>query len=140
MLYVTEKISVPLRELNFTYARSSGPGGQHVNKVNTKATLRWDVTGTEALPPAVKARFLEKYGRRLVGDGDLIITSQRFRDRGRNVADCLNKLRLMLLNVSTAPKKRRATKPTAGSRRRNRQTKEAISKKKQLRRPPKLND
>jgi ribosome-associated protein len=140
MLFVTKNISVPLRELNFTYSRSSGPGGQHVNKVSTKAIMRWDVTGTDALPPAVKARFMEKYGRRLVGDGELIITSQRFRDRGRNVADCLNKLRVMILNVSTAPKQRRPTKPTAGSRRRNRQAKEAKSKQKKLRRPPRLDD
>ena len=140
MLFVNDKISIPLRELSFTYARSSGPGGQNVNKVNTTATMRWDLEGSEALPAGVKARFVEKYRRRLTGEGELIITSQRFRDRGRNVADCLSKLRAMILGVATAPKKRRPTKPSAGSRRRKRQKKEANSRKKQLRRPPKLDD
>jgi ribosome-associated protein len=138
MLFVNEKISVPLREFSFTYSRSSGPGGQNVNKVNTKATMRWNFVATECLPAPVKARFQAKYASRLTNDGELIIVSQRFRDRGRNVADCLSKLRLMLLAVEAAPKKRRPTKPTLGSKRRKREHKE--SKKKQLRKPPKMSD
>lgn len=116
MLTVDDEIRVPLRELNFTFARSSGPGGQNVNKTATKATLRWDVAGSPSLPDAVRARLLARYPRRLTRTGELVITSQRFRDRGRNVADCLEKLRALLLSVATPRTPRRPTRPTAASR------------------------
>ena len=136
MLNVNNKISVPLREFEFTFSRSSGPGGQNVNKLNTKALLRWRVTTTPSLPIGVRTRFLEKYRRRITGDGDILITSQRFRDQGRNVADCLAKLRDMILTVESPPKTRRATKPSRGSKIRRRKAKEINSKKKQMRKPP----
>ena len=134
MLVVNDKISVPLRELQFTFARSSGPGGQNVNKLNTKATLRWQVDRTKSLPVDVKNRFRQKYANRITQDGSLLITSQRFRDRGRNVADCLAKLRKMILAVSDPPKPRRPTKPTFGSKQRRRKDKQAQSRKKERRR------
>ena len=89
MLVVNVEIQVPLRELNFSFARSSGPGGQNVNKLNTKATLRWDVQATSCLPEDVKQRFFAQYRRRITKKGQLVLASQRFRDQGRNVADCL---------------------------------------------------
>ena len=138
MLVVTENIKVPLRELQFTYARSQGPGGQNVNKVNSKAILRWAVTDNTSLPVGVRTRFIERYKRRLTNDGDLRLTSQRFRDRGRNVADCLERLRELIASVAVPPKKRRATKPTKGSKVRRRKSKEAKSQKKQGRKPPKF--
>lgn len=138
MLVVNEKIKVPLRELKFTYARSQGPGGQNVNKVNSKATLRWAVVDNTSIPAGVRQRFLERYKRRITGDGDLLLTSQRFRDRGRNVADCLERLRELIRSVATPPKSRKATKPTKGSIVRRRKRKEATSQKKQQRRPPRL--
>ena len=64
MLYVNDKIAVPLRELTFTFARSSGPGGQRVNKVSTKATLRWSLRHSSALSDDVRERFERRYGRR----------------------------------------------------------------------------
>lgn len=136
MLVVNERIKVPLKELQFTYSRSQGPGGQNVNKLNTKALLRWPVMNTESLPPDVKQRFLAKYRRRITNEGDLLITSQRFRDRGRNVADCLSKLQALLVEVSVAPTKRKKSKPTKGSRVRRRKQKEANSQKKQRRQSP----
>ena len=136
MLNVNNKISVPLREFEFTFSRSSGPGGQNVNKLNTKALLRWRVTTTPSLPIGVRTRFLEKYRRRITGDGDILITSQRFRDQGRNVADCLAKLRHLILTVESPPKTRRATKPSRGSKIRRRKAKEINSKNKQMRKPP----
>ena len=136
MLVVTDRIKVPLRELKFTYSRSQGPGGQNVNKVNTKATLRWSVTANTSLPEPVRERFVKRYRRRITLEGDLVMSSQRFRDRGRNVADCLEKLRALIAEVSTPPRKRKPTKPTKGSKRRRRQNKEAKSQKKQRRKPP----
>ena len=139
MLYVNSRISIPLRELQFTYSRSSGPGGQNVNKVNTKATMHWDVKKTDSLPDAVRRRFMAKYARRLTNEGVLVLSSQRFRDQGQNVADCMHKLREMILAVAVAPKPRRATKPTAGSKRRRLADKKKQSEKKQMRRRP-MND
>jgi ribosome-associated protein len=118
MLIVNSRLQLPLREFTFSYARSGGPGGQNVNKVNTKATLRWPMRTSASLPEAVRARFLAKYGGKLTTDGDLLITSQRYRDAGRNTADCLEKLRHMLISVADAPKSRRPTKPTKASVRR----------------------
>ena len=89
MLVVNEHLSIPLKELEFTFARSAGPGGQHVNKVNTKTTLRWAVASTPSLSEGVRRRFFERHRRRITKDGELVMTSQRFRDQGRNVADCL---------------------------------------------------
>jgi len=140
MLVVTSKIQIPLRELHFTFVRSSGPGGQNVNKVNTKATMRWAVVGSPSLPEAVRGRFLSKYGRRITKEGDILVTSQRFRDRGRNVADCLAKLRDMVAEVATAPKRRRPTAPGRAAKARRRKEKEAVSRRKQMRRKPASDD
>jgi ribosome-associated protein len=115
MLTITSRFGIPLREFTFTYARSGGPGGQNVNKVNTKATLRWPMRISDSLPEAVRGRFLAKYGGKLTTEGDLLITSQRFRDAGRNTDDCLEKLRHMLMSVAEPPKSRRPTKPTKAS-------------------------
>jgi len=134
MLVVSSKLKIPLREFRFTFARSSGPGGQNVNKVNTKATLRWKITTSRSLPEAVLGRFRNKYGRRINSEGELLIVSQRFRDAGRNVADCLEKLRQMLAEVATAPKRRKPTKPSRGSVRRRLADKRHRAQKKQGRR------
>jgi len=134
MLVVNESLSIPLREFRFTFARSSGPGGQNVNKLNTKATLRWSVANSNALPDGTRDRFITRYRRRITSEGELVIVSQRFRDQGRNVADCLAKLREMLDSVAMAPKPRKKTKPTVGSKRRRLQEKKRISDKKKSRR------
>lgn len=138
MLEITKSIHVPMREFRFSYARSQGPGGQNVNKVNSKATLRWAVAKNESLPPAVRYRFLSKYSNRITKEGDLVLTSQRYRDQPRNVQDCLDKLRDLIFKVSTAPKARRKSKPTKGSKVRRRKAKEANSQKKSMRKPPRM--
>jgi len=134
MLVVHSRLKIPLKEFEFTFARSSGPGGQNVNKVNTKATLRWPLFQSQSLPEAVRQRLVAKYHRRVSQDGDLVITSQRFRDAGRNVADCLEKLRGILADAATPPKPRKATRPTRASVRRRLAAKRRHSLKKQDRR------
>jgi ribosome-associated protein len=111
-----------------------------VNKVSTKATLRWSPRKSSALSDAVRNRFERRYGRRLTQAGEIIIISQRFRDRGRNVADCLSKLRDMLLSVADEPTVRRKTRPTAASTRRRKRDKQSTSRKKQLRQPPRSDE
>ncbi len=116
-------IAIPDDELRFSYVRSSGAGGQNVNKVNSKAVLRWVPSTSRALPDAVRERFVQRYGSRLAQDGALIITSDRHRDQGRNVDDCVAKLRAMIATVWHTPKPRRPTRPTEGSRQRRLQHK-----------------
>ncbi|MDA7979530.1 MAG: aminoacyl-tRNA hydrolase [Pirellulales bacterium] len=133
MLSVNDKIQIPLRELTFTFVRSSGPGGQNVNKVNSKAVLRWRVTQTRHLPEDVRERFLKQYARRITSEGDFVLSSQRFRDQGRNVGDCLAKLRDLILTVAVAPKRRKPTKPSRAAKARRLKQKKEQGEKKQRR-------
>ena len=80
MLVVNSQVQIPLAEFEITFAHSGGPGGQNVNKVNSKAVLRWGVRNSLSLPEAVRQRFLQRYASRLTADGELLVTSQRFRD------------------------------------------------------------
>jgi len=140
VLVVNRRIRVPLRELQISFARSSGPGGQNVNKVNSKAVLRWDVAGTPSLPADVRRRFQTRYARRITTEGELVLSSQRFRDQGRNVADALGKLRAMLEEVATAPRPRKPTRPGRAARERRLRDKRAASTRKSLRRRPASDD
>lgn len=134
MLVVTTRIQIPLDEFRFSYVRSSGPGGQNVNKVNSKAVLRWDVANSPSLPEDVRTRLLAKIGSQLTTAGELVLSSDRYRDQPRNREDCLQKVQTLVKSVATPPKKRRPTKPGRAAKARRRQSKEAHSQKKQQRR------
>ena len=134
VLAVNNRLRIPLAEFEFSYARSSGPGGQNVNKVNSKVLLRWPVTVSPSLPEAVRQRFLGRYGNRVTASGELLISSQRFRDQGRNLDDCLDKLREMLAAVAAPPTRRKRTRPTRASVKRRLENKRRTSQKKQSRR------
>ncbi len=134
MLVVNSRLRIPDSEFAFSYVRSSGPGGQNVNKVSSKAVLRWSPTTSPSLPDDVRRRFLAKYRSRLTTEGELILSSQRYRDQPRNTADVKEKLRAMLASVATPPKKRKPTRPTKGSVERRIKSKQTVSRKKQLRR------
>jgi ribosome-associated protein len=136
MLRVNHRIQIPFTEFDFSFSRSGGPGGQNVNKVNSKVTLRWNVATSPTLPGDVRGRFVERNRRRITADGEFVMHSERYRDQGRNVADCLEKLRELLLEVAVAPKMRKATKPTKGSKERRLKEKRAASERKARRRKP----
>jgi len=110
-LRVNSRIIIPPGELRFSFVRSSGPGGQNVNKVNSKAQLRWSVMASAALPEDVRARLSARLARRLNDRGELVIVSQRYRDQARNVADCLAKLRDVIAVSAAPPKRRKKTRP-----------------------------
>ena len=135
MLKVNEQIAIPLHEFRWEFARSSGPGGQNVNKVSSKAVLRWNPTQA-SVPEAVRDRLLHKLKPRLTGQGDLLVTSQRTRDRSRNVDDCLDKVRSLILFAATPPKPRRPSRPTLASKLRRSEEKSQRSATKRLRRKP----
>lgn len=139
-LVVSRRIQVPCGEFTWSVARSSGPGGQNVNKVNSKVTLRWPLAQSPSVPADVKERFIAAYRRRMTGEGELLLSSERFRDQQKNVADCMVKLRELLASVAIAPKPRRAIKPTKSSQRKRIAFKRERTVTKARRRPPKLDE
>jgi ribosome-associated protein len=136
MLEVTNGIRIPLDEFVWSFARSGGPGGQNVNKVASKAVLRWDFEHSPSVPDDVKARFRERFPSRLTTEGEVVVTSELTRDQGRNREDCLAKLADLLRSVARPPKVRRPTKPTKGSQRRRVEAKRRQSTRKAGRRAP----
>jgi ribosome-associated protein len=136
MLYVNERIQIPDEELTFSYVRSSGPGGQNVNKVASKAVLRWPVVASPSVPPDIKTRFLAQQRNRLTVEGDFMVMSQRYRDQERNREDCLDKVRSMLLLAVEPPRPRKKTKPSRGSKERRLANKRHRSDTKAARRGP----
>src|SRR5437867_752487 len=115
VLFVNSRIQIPLDEFRFSFARSSGPGGQNVNKLNTKAVLRWPITSSPSLSEDVRQRFIMQFRSRVTAEGDLVLSGQQYREQSRNVHDCLEKLRAMLVSVSVAPRKRKRTRPSRGA-------------------------
>ncbi len=132
-LPVDRGLVIPASELSWTAARAGGPGGQNVNKVASKVILRFDLARSAALPSAVKARLVALAGSRLDAEGFLVVTSQKTRDQGRNLADARLKLAELVRAATTPPALRRPTRPTAGSRRRRLDAKSRQAQKKKLR-------
>jgi ribosome-associated protein len=132
-LVVNDRLTIPEAELRFAFSRSPGPGGQNVNKVNSKATLRWSPATSTALPPAVLHRLLRLAATRISAAGELIISSHEHRDQKRNVEACRERLRQLVLLASVAPRKRIATRPTGGSVKRRLGDKKRLSARKQSR-------
>ena len=135
MVRINASIEIPRREIELTYARSPGPGGQNVNKVNSKAILRWNVADSDCLPDHIKRRFFALWKNRISKSGDLVLHSHRHRDQARNTADCLDRLRDMVRAALVVPKKRKPTRPSLGSKKRRLESKKRQSQRKQNRRP-----
>lgn len=133
MLVVSDRIRIPLWEIVFRFVRSSGPGGQNVNKVSSKAVLRWPAAASPSLPDDVRGRFLERFASRVTAKGEVVLACDRHRDRERNRDDCLEKLRGMLAEVAAPPKPRRKTRASRGSVERRLESKRIRSEQKRQR-------
>jgi len=120
---------IPYSEIEITYVRSSGPGGQNVNKVSSKARLRWNLLSGR-LEERVVERFKKLYPSWVTEQGEVVIASDVFRDAPKNKDACLEKLRVAIQKASVEPKKRIPTKPTRGSILRRLDAKKRLSNKK----------
>jgi ribosome-associated protein len=138
MIQVTDRIAIDENEIEERFIRSSGPGGQNVNKLSTAVQLRFDVRGSPSLADPVRARLERFAGSRLTKDGVLVITAQRHRTQERNREDALARLVELIRRAAVPPTPRRPTKPTKASRARRLEAKKRRSGIKGLRqaKPP----
>ena len=118
MLQISPTLSIPDDELVERFVRSSGPGGQNVNKLSTAVELRFDAAQSPSLPDAVRARLLARRDRRITDEGVIVLSAQRFRTQERNREDARERLAELIRAALTVPKKRVATKPTRASKER----------------------
>lgn len=135
-LVCTPEIAIDEAELDESFVRASGPGGQNVNKLSTAVQLRFDVRRSRALPNPVAVRLMRLAGRRLTDDGVLIISAQRFRTQERNRADARERLAALVAEAAVPPTPRRATRPTLASKKRRLEEKTRRSNTKRLRGEP----
>lgn len=125
-------VSIPLAEIKVSYSRSSGPGGQNVNKVSSKAQIRWNLVGGRLAPDVVEL-FKKLYPSYVTEKNEVVISHQEFRDAPKNRQACFDKLCAAILAASKRPKKRVPTKPTRGSIERRLDAKKRLSAKKKER-------
>ena len=140
IVHVNAQIAIPRREIEFSFVRSSGPGGQNVNKVASKAVLRWPVVSSEAIPEHFRARVIAQLGRRINERGEVVLDSQRYRDQARNIDDCLEKLCAIIAEAVKVRKKRKKTKPSRSAREARLKAKRTVGERKKARRRPIADD
>jgi ribosome-associated protein len=127
------KILIPFSEFHFTFSRSSGAGGQNINKVNSKAVLEWNIFESPSLSDGIKERFKEKYKNHINESGIVQITAQEHRSQKDNIDECISKLHQMIQKVIYPPKVRKPTKPKRSAVLKRLSSKKKDSEKKRLR-------
>jgi len=128
-----DRIEIPFIEFNFIFSRSGGPGGQNVNKSNSKVTLNWNMKESISCPEDVKFRFRHRFKSYVLDDGTIQITCQSHRSQKANLDECIRKLHQMLEEVRLPPVKRIKTKPKKSAVLKRLQSKKLDSEKKRLR-------
>jgi len=136
-IFINDQLEIPLSQLSFSFDRSPGPGGQNVNKVNTRTEIRFNLITSDALNLEQRQRLLQTLAGRLTQDGLLIVRSNRYRTQLRNKDDCLEKFAALLAyHLRPPPPKRKPTRPGRAAKARRRTAKTQHSQKKGMRRPP----
>ena len=116
MIRITPSIAIDEREIEEEFIRSSGPGGQHVNKVATAVKLRFDVVHSPSLSEEVRGRLIRLAGRRITEDGVIVLDARRFRSQERNRQDARDRLAALIRKAAERPQTRRKTHPSGSSR------------------------
>jgi ribosome-associated protein len=140
LVRVNAQIAIPRREIQFSFVRSSGPGGQNVNKVASKAVLRWPVATSPSLSDEVRARLVTQLRRRINDRGELVLASQKYRDQARNIDDCLAKFRDLVAGAVKIPKRRKKTRLPRAAREARLKQKRSTGEKKRARKRPTLEE
>ncbi len=135
MIHITRTITIDESEIQEYFVRTSGPGGQNVNKVATAVQLRFDVANSHSLPEEVRKRLTSLAGKRITEDGILIVDARRFRTQGRNRKDATDRLTELIRKAAQRPKIRRKTRPTLASKIRRLESKRRSAESKRLRGP-----
>lgn len=133
---ITNRVQIPASEIELSYARSGGPGGQHVNKTASKVLLRWNARTSGALSAEDRALLEKRLETKLTKDGDLIVTSEKHRDQSRNVDDAVERFAVVVRRAIRRPTPRKKTRPSRASRERRLESKRHRSQRKQQRRAP----
>ena len=133
MLKVSNTVTIPEDEIKFHYIRAQGAGGQHVNKTSSAVQLFFDVKASPTLPDFYKERLLALSDKRITKEGVVIIKSQNHRSQDLNRTDALERLLELIKEATKVQRRRIATKPTYGSKKRRTEAKNKHSKQKQLR-------
>ena len=115
MITINNSLTIPHDEVELTFSRSQGPGGQNVNKVNSKVTLHWDVENSRSISVRLKQRIYSKHSGKINNDGKLVVSSQKSREQHQNRTDCYQKLRSLIEDALKTKKRRKRTKPTKAS-------------------------
>jgi ribosome-associated protein len=133
VLHIDSTLTIADNELEERFVRSSGPGGQNVNKVASAVELRFDAARSTALTPEVRARLRALAGARMTADGVVVIDARRFRTQAQNREDARNRLAALVRQALVKPRRRRATRPTGASKERRIETKRRRSEAKRRR-------
>lgn len=123
LIRITAKISIDEIELHEKFVRSSGPGGQNVNKVSTAVQLRFNVAQSENIPHSVKMKILNSGDSRLTKDGELVLIAESFRTQEANRKDAVERLKEIIRKAAFVPKKRIPTRPSLGAKKRRLESK-----------------